>query len=117
MNSRLALAAALAFAVLQPAVAPATESVPEAEVVIRKATFKRAWPLPFDRATLTCRPKGYANTIATPLGVFALNPVAKAGGVPELKTMRLPPPHAADGSALDAFAAVADAVCVKRWSR
>ncbi|NUO75291.1 MAG: hypothetical protein HOQ32_04680 [Lysobacter sp.] len=117
MNDRLALAAALAFALLLPTVAAATESVPEAAMVVRKATFKHAWPLPFDQATLTCRPRGYANTIATPQGVFALNQAATATGIPELKTMRLQPLHAADEAALTKFAAATDAVCVRRWSR
>lgn len=118
MDRRPALAAALALAsLLAPNAAFATESVPETNVVVRKATFKGAWPLPFDTATLTCRPRGYANTIATPQGTFALNDAAQAQGLPALHALPPKGQAAPDKAALDGFAAAADAVCLKRWSR
>ena len=118
MDRRPALAAALALAsMLPPNAAFATESVPETNVVVRKSTFKGAWPLPFDKATLTCRPRGYANTIATPQGTFALNEAAQAQGLPALHALPPKGKAAPDKAALDRFAAAADAVCLKRWSR
>lgn len=119
MDGRHALTAVLALAsVLQPSPAPATESVPETTVVVGKSTFKDLWSLPFEKATLTCRPKGYANTMATPQGEFALNDPAKAEGFPELKTIRLNNNGTPDNKAgLDDLARAADEFCSKRWSR
>lgn len=119
MDRRPALAAALALAsMLPPNAAFATESVPETNVVVSKSTFKGTWPLPFDRATLTCRPKGYANTIATPQGAFALNEAAQAQGLPALRALPLKGKAAPNRKAdLDGFAGAMDALCSKRWSR
>lgn len=96
----------------------ATESVPEKAVVVTKSTFKGLWPLPYERATLTCRPRGYANTMATPEGQFALNDAAKAEGFPALNTLR-PKGRQASGSqtGLDELAKAADAFCTRNWSR
>ncbi|MGO1001920.1 hypothetical protein [Lysobacter sp. CA196] len=113
------LAAALVVAsLLQASPASATESVPEKAVVVTKSTFKGIWPLPYERATLTCRPRGYANTMATLEGEFALNDAAKAEGFPALKTLRLKGRQApASKTGLDELAKAADEFCSRSWSR
>lgn len=114
-----ALFAALVVAgLLRAGPVSATESVPEKAVVVTKSTFKGRWPLPYERATLTCRPRGYANTIATPEGQFALNDAAQAEGFPALKTLRPKGRQASVSEAgLDELAKAADAFCTRSWSR
>jgi hypothetical protein len=119
MDRCRALVAALVVAgLLQAGLVSATESVPEKAVVVTKSTFKGLWSLPYEKATLTCRPRGYANTMATPEGEFALNDAAEAQGFPELKSWR---PKDRQGSAgatgLDELAKAADAFCTRSWSR
>jgi len=119
MDRCRAFAAALFVAgLLQASPVPATESVPEKDLVVTKSSFKGIWPLPYERATLTCRPRGYANTMATPEGKFALNEAAKAEGFPELNTLRLKGRQASDSkTGLDKLAKAADEFCTRSWSR
>ena len=120
MRKPYTFAAMLALATMgQSFPAPATESVPEARVVVKRSSFEGPWPFSPGQAQLTCRPRGYAMTVALPDGQYALNAAARAEGVAELASSKSVRRDQADRDArVEKFAQAAEALCSEyRWSQ